>query len=122
MCEELLKTFFTAKSPKLTKSVASDVKDALTELFTVLSIDNLLIENELKVTTSSFINDFLKMSDEIKSDQDIVDIWHIDKAIATQLYMLFYEVVFKSFDAPLVSDSESEDSDPDVLDQSSDSE
>ena len=34
------------------------------------------------------------MSDEVKSENDIVEIWHIDRAIASSVFEVFEEVLF----------------------------
>lgn len=93
------------------------------ELFTALNMETLLVENELKVSSKNFIKDFIKMSDEIKTEQDIVDMWHINPAVAHPIFLLFTEVVFESFTIQPDSDCENVESDPDsdIPDQSSDS-
>ena len=123
-CYDFLETFFSQKSKvKVTKSVAATLKEAMEELFTALNMENLLVENELKVFSKDFIKDFIKMSDEIRTEQDIVDMWHIDPAVAHPVFLLFTEVLFEGFNIPSDSDCENEESDPDsdILDQSSDS-
>ena len=123
-CGEFLETFFTQKSKlKISKSVAADLKEALEELFTALRMDTLLVENELNVLTTSFIKDFIKMIDEIRSEQDIVSMWHIDPIVAQKVFLLLNDVIYGNIDVSLDSDVESDESDPDpdVLDQSSDS-
>ena len=110
--------FIAPKSQKLTKSVATEVREALKELFSTLGNNTLMVEGDLEIKTDSFINDFLKMSDEIKSAVDVVNLWHIDQSIAQKLFMLFDEIVFGNFDT-LTDDSDPE-SDSDALDLSSD--
>ena len=122
-CLNFLEKFFSQKSKVMTKSVAVTLKEAMGELFTALNMETLLVEKDLKVFSKDFINDFIKMSDEITAEEDIVDMWHIDPALAHHIFLLFTEVVFESYDIPLDSDCELEESDPDsdVLDRSSDS-
>ena len=123
-CDEFLESFFPQKSKlKITKSVAADLKEALEELFTALKMDYLLVESELEVKTQNFIKDFIKMCDEVKTEQSIVDMWHIDPLVAEKLFMLFNEVIFGEFENSLECDDEDDSSSlySDVLDQSSDS-
>ena len=124
-CASFFEKFFPINpNPKVSKSVIADLKDAIEELFAALRINTILVENELKVTTKSFIIDFVKMVDEVKSDKDIVDIWHIDAKIAHQLFQVLTEVVLDDTDIVVVSDDnvEASDSDSDVLDISTDTE
>ena len=117
-CVETLDMFIAPKSQKLTKSVATEVREAFEELFSTLKMNTILVEGELEIKTSSLIKDFLKMSDEIKSVNDIVNLWHIDRSIAKNMFMLFDEIVFGNFD--ILSDASDKESDSDTLDGSSD--
>ena len=92
-CSELLSTFFTSRPQKLKKSVASDVKEALTDFFNDLGLKSLLVEGELEIPIVGFIKDFMRMCDEVQSERDIVELWHIDMHIASEVYQLFKEVV-----------------------------
>ena len=116
-----MNTFLAPKTQKLTKSVAAEVSEAFEELFAALQVNTLLVEGELEIKTTSLIKDFLKMSDEIKSPEDIVNMWHIEHSIALKLFMLFDEIVFG--DSDILSDASVSvnDSDSDALDLSSDS-
>ena len=102
----------------------SELKEAMGELFAAMGADTLLVEDELEVTTKNFVKDFLKMSDEVKTENDIIEIWHIDKTVAHQIFMLFNEVVFGDLcDSDDDSDTASESEvDLDDDDQSTDSE
>ena len=91
------------------------------ELFGAMGMDSVLIENELKVTISSFAKDFLKMADELKTKEDIVELWHIDPIVAEKLFNLFNEVVFGVLDDAYNDNREESDSESDVIDESSDS-
>ena len=73
------------------------------------------------MTVSSFANDFLKMTDEFKTKEDIVELWHIDPIVAGKLFYLFNEVVFGVLDDYQENSGES-DTDSDILDESTDSE
>ena len=117
ICERILCTFFAAKSQKLSKPVATEVREAFEELFATMGIDTLLVEAELAINTNSFTRDFIHMSDEIKSGDDIVSMWHIDTDIAQTLYMLFHEIVFGNSES--VIDNAGYESEPDDLDLTS---
>ena len=121
-CESFLDTFFPEKSHhKIARSVASSLKEAMEELFIAMGIDFLLVENELQISVSSFIKDFLKMSDEIRREQDIVDMWHLEPTVAHSVFQLFSEVLFGGLDLEITTENiESEDSESDFLDQSID--
>ena len=62
------------------------------------------------------------MSDEIRSTQDIINIWHIDPQVANDMFSLFNDIVFDDNSDDLLIDEESETSDEssdDEIDQSS---
>ena len=65
------------------------------------------------------------MLDEIKTAQDIVEMWHIDARVAEKVFEIFQEVIFSSQNLTDISEdaagSESIDYDDDNLDTSSDS-
>ena len=86
-----------------------------------MRLDTLSVENELKVTTKNFIKDFLKMSAEIKTEEDIVNIWHVEPSVAKMVFQLFSEIVFGDLDDTLDVEDESGESDPDELDLSRES-
>ena len=108
---------------KVSKAAATDLTDALEELFEALQIDTILVEDELEVSTASFIKDFMKNLDEIKAAADIVDMWHTDSGVAEKVFTTFEEVIFGGQDSIIENDTVSEetDSDSDDLDVSSDS-
>ena len=114
---------FLPHNPKfrVSKSVGTELKESIKELFAAMKMDSVLIENELKVTVTSFAKDFLKMTDEVKTENDIVRLWHIDTFVAKKLFDLFNEVVFGVLDYSSNSSGDSE-SDSDNLDESTDEE
>ena len=120
-----METFFSDNlKPKVSKSVAATLKEALEDLFVAMKCDTIVIEKELEVTTTSFIKDFLKMIDEITSEQDIIDMWHIDQSVAHGIFLVYTEVVFGGLDVSLASDDDEDEAnnvDSDTLDQSEDS-
>ena len=107
----------------MNRSVALDLKEGLDELFATLKVKTILVEDKFKVGIKNFITDFIKMADEIHSEDDIVNIWHIDPTVASKIFLLFNDVVFGDMDESLSSETESETSDPETdeleLDQSS---
>ena len=108
---------------KIIKSVGLCLNEGVKELFTAMGIDVLFVENEFQIPVSSFVKDFLKMLDEIKKEQDIIDLWHIDPEVASSLFQLFSEVVFGESDIDIThenSESVDFDSESDFLDQSTD--
>ena len=81
-----------------------------------------VIEDELEVTTESFIKDFVKVLDEVRSENDLVEMWHLNPSVAHKVFMLFQEVVFGGPDFSVDNYDTSDDeliSDSDVLDLSS---
>ena len=121
-CSTFLAKFFPLNQKvKVTKSVGAELKESIVELFGAMGMDSVLIENELKVTISSFAKDFLKMADELKTKEDIVELWHIDPIVAEKLFNLFNEVVFGVLDDAYNDNREESDSESDVIDESSDS-
>ena len=67
---------------------------AIEELLAAMGLDMILIEGELGVTASSFAKDFIKLIDEVKNENDIMEIWHIESSLAQELFLLFKEVVY----------------------------
>ena len=93
------------------------------ELFLALQMDTILVEDELVITTRGFIKDFLRMCDEIRTKEDIMEIWHVDATIAHKVILLFNEVINEDFGDSLSSDDDDDsESDLDEDDTSSDSE
>ena len=92
-CHSFLETYIPATGVKKSKSVKKLLVEAMVELFAAIAVDKLMIDDEYPVSSVSFIRDFLKLTDEINSATDLVEIWHIDYAIANQIYSLFTEVI-----------------------------
>ena len=121
-CLTFLTTFVTHNTKsKIRKSVASSLIEAFTELFEALNLDTVLVEGKLEVSTRDFIKDLVKMCDEVKSEKDIVNMWHIDQALAQTLFSLFSEVVFGTELDDVLEEYVEENYDSDDLDLSSDS-
>ena len=125
-CSYFLAKYFAPQSTrKVTKSVAANLKEAIEELFSALGLDTLMVEGELSVSTASFTKDFLKNIDEVRCEKDIVELWHIEPAIAHNLFLLFNEVVFGDIATSEAIEDTTEDEadiDSDVYDDSTDNE
>ena len=120
-CSRFLSTFVTHNiKPKLRKSIVSSLIEAYKELFKALHMETVLVEGELEVSIKDFIKDLVKMCDEVKSDKDIVNMWHVDPVLAQTLFSLFSEVVFETESDESFTEVE-ENFDSDDLDLSSDS-
>ena len=84
----------------------------------------------MEVTSISFTKDFIKNIDEVKTEEDIIRIWHIEPLLAKKIYLLLNDVINGAADVNVnfSSDEESEasegseasDEDSDVFDDSTD--
>ena len=93
-CSEFLATFFPDRSSfKLSKSVTAELRFALKELFAAMSVKELKVENNLHLGISNFVDDFIKVIDEVKTDADIIDNWHISPAIASKVFSTLKNVL-----------------------------
>ena len=70
-----------------------ELQKGLKALFEAMQMDNLLVETSLELPILSFIQDFIFLCDEIRSEMDIVNYWHVDISIATEIFHLFMEVL-----------------------------
>ena len=110
-CSLFMTTYFSSScTKKIRKSAAAELKTAIEKLFEALGIDNLLVENNLEIPVPSFIKDFIYMCDEIHSELDIVDFWHIDLSIALKVYQKYLDFLVSN-DYCERTDGESEASD-----------
>ena len=75
------------------KSIKRMLKEGLSELFIDLECETLMVEDCLEIKVDDFITDFMRMVDEIKCKEDIVEMWHIHLDIAEEIFQLFYEIV-----------------------------
>ena len=93
-CKIFLETYFPkSNQTKLVSSVSGFLRTALEELFNVMGIGQIVMERS-RVSIKSFINDFLCMSDEVRSSKNIVDLWHIEEKLADAIFEVFEEIVF----------------------------
>ena len=128
-CLDFFKKFFPEnKIKKMSKSLVSELKEAMSDLFCALDLKKVMIENSMEVTSVSFTKDFIKNIDEVKTEEDIVRIWHIEPLIAKKIYLLLNDVLNGAADINYSSDEESEaseaseasDEDSDIFDVSCD--
>ena len=115
-CFLFLEKFFPPTSTKVTKSVKSELKAALGELFEAMEISKVQVESQLEVDCSSLVKDLVKVIDEIKTPGDIVRFWHVDKELSCKMFSVIQDVVFGN-DAELSSsedDSEESDDEEDI--------
>ena len=96
-CINLMKTYFP-KTPKkkLKVSVANTLREAISELFTAMNKKDIVLDKSERVSVTSFIKDFCKMTGEINDKQDIIQLWSIEDALAENLFDLLKEVVFET--------------------------
>ena len=114
-CVAFLKKYFPSESKWSKRSTFSVLKVALVELFDVMGVRTLKVEDRLTVDCTSFLSDFLKVVDEIKSPSDIVKFWHLEESIACKIFSILHSVlgsaeVLYSSDEESEADSEFSDS------------
>ena len=128
-CSNFFKKFFPEnRIKKVSKSLAIELKEAMSELFCALDLKKVMIEKSMEVTSISFTKDFIKNIDEVKTEEDIVRIWHIEPLLAKKIYLLLIDVINGAAEVNFSSDEESEaseaseatDEDSDVFDDSTD--
>ena len=78
---------------KFNKSVKSELRSGLCDLFDALEIGTILVEETLEMTVSSFTEDFIKAVDEITEPGDIVKLWHISLEMAQNIFSVFNDVM-----------------------------
>ena len=111
-CLLLLQKFFPPTSiTKFTKSVKSELKAALGELFEAMGISKIKVESELEVDYLSLVNDLVKVIDELKSPEDICRFWHINQELSFKMFSVIQDVIFGNKDDLSSSDNDSDESD-----------
>ena len=119
-CEQFLERFCTEVTQvKLSKSVASELKEALAELFMAMELRYIKVEFQLEVDCKDFTQDLLRCVDEIRNPSDIVRFWHVESDLAAKVFSVLYDVLFGG-DEEYSSDEgdvEPEDSDFDSDDE-----
>ena len=58
-----------------------------------MSVKELKVENNLHLGISNFVDDFIKVIDEVKTDADIIHNWHISPAIASKVFSTLKNVL-----------------------------
>ena len=121
-CTQFLNTFLPLKtSLKLSKSVSSEVKCALLELFDAMAVKQVKVEDDLELSPTNFVSDLIKVIDEIKRATDIVDTWHVSLDLAIKVFSTLNDVLYGE-DLSDYSDSDSSDeSEVDVFDEDANS-
>ena len=110
-CLSFLHSFFPPESlKKKSKSVKREVRQSLEDLFEAMDMSSINIDGCLMLSSSVFVNDFLKVLDEIKTPRDIVNTWQIPYSIACRIYSVIEEI-FNNSEENSVSDEEVVDSD-----------
>ena len=93
-CSDFINRYLPDKrKSKLSKSVASELRDNLEELFSVMNIKYVKVERVLKIDCKSFIKDLLRTMDEIISANDIVRFWHVEFSTASKVFAVIEEVL-----------------------------
>ena len=77
----------------MSRSTVSDLKAALLELFRGLGLAYIEVESKLQLEVTNFINDLVKAYDEISSPTDISEMWHVDEALAVDVFNVCTEVL-----------------------------
>ena len=112
-CSMIMGKFFpSGPMGKITRSVKSELKDALTELFEAMDITSIKVERNMDLDCESFVGDVVRVIDEITRSEDIVKLWHIDLDLSAKVFAVIEEVIFGDEDCEEdidVSDTESED-------------
>ena len=99
VCRYFLETYFPRNnSVKGKKSVYAELKHALTELFEAMNVKSLRVEADLEIDCSSFICDFLRVVDQVKSFEDIEKLWHVERKVAINVFSIFDDVLHDNFD------------------------
>ena len=83
------------------KSTHKELDSAFCDLFSVMNLSHLKVENRLRLETASFVKDLKRKIDEIKCPDDIVDFWHVPSELASNIFAVLQEVIFDDEDVPL---------------------
>ena len=97
--------------------MTAELREALQELFKAVSATEVQVEDDLTVSCESFLDDFLKMIDEVNTEADIVKMWHVKPDMASSIFATMNEVVYGDDD--FSSAESSIDELEDILDESS---
>ena len=75
-----------------------ELDSALSDLFHVMNLSNVKVEQNLELSASNLSHDIKRAIDEINSPQDIVDFWHIPIQVAQSIFLVLREVLFSEND------------------------
>ena len=95
-------------------SVAKILREGLFSLFDAINRKDVVLDSCERVSVKSFIQDFCKMTGEIRSKEDVASLWKIDDILAERIFALFEEVVLDTdynFETTIDSDSSGSGSD-----------
>ena len=95
-------------------SVAKILREGLFSLFDAINKKDVVLDSCERVSVKSFIQDFCKMTGEIRSKEDVASLWKIDDVLAERIFALFEEVVLETdynFETTIDSDSSGSGSD-----------
>ena len=94
-CRDFHETFFpTRSSPRLSKPVSAELRCALKELFTVMAVKEIKVESSLSLGIANFVNDVVKVVDELKTEEDISQRWHVSEEIARKVFSTLNDVLY----------------------------
>ena len=93
-CSQFLELYLSQKKMTgISRSTVSDLKAALLELFIGLGLAYVEVESKLQLKVPNFIDDLVKAFDEISSPNDISEMWHVNEAVAADVYNVCTEVL-----------------------------
>ena len=67
-------------------SVRKGLRSVVLELFRGLDINEIEIETRLTMSVNSFVNDFMKVFDEIRKPSDLQSFWHLSRELSEDLF------------------------------------
>ena len=98
-CSDLLRKFLpVSRRCRIAKSISSELYEALLELFDVMSLESITVESSLEISCESFAKDVMRMVDELKSSLDIVQFWHVNYELATNVFAVIQDVLHSDFE------------------------
>ena len=104
------------------KSIDKELEQALSDLLNAMNLSHVKVEKTLSLEKNNFIKDVKRSIDEIKNSDDIVELWHVPKEVAENIYAVIMEVVFPVQNDPYSEVDDFEDSQSDGEFTQSDSE
>ena len=115
--------FFPAISPlRKNKSVKTEIKVGLRALFDAMEVSVVKVEYNLELDIVNFIEDIIKVIDELKEPNDLVKLWHISFKMAENIYSIIEDVIKAEFEEDSSDEDYIEVDEEDSFDASSSSE